>query len=133
MSLASLLGLLHLLSLLANESTRRLWLQCFWHFMFSASSVVKAHHACFACGASERATCVASVFRGVLKRPVLAPNMAAAVDLANKTFVITGGNSGIGLETARALVQKNAHVVIASKTQQRGDGAVQALKREATV
>lgn len=58
--------------------------------------------------------------------------MAAAVDLANKTYVITGGNSGIGLETARALVQRNAHVVIASKTQQRGDAAVQELKREAS-
>lgn len=58
--------------------------------------------------------------------------MAAAVNLANKTFVITGGNSGIGLETARALVQKNAHVVVASRTRERGDAAVQELKQEAS-
>lgn len=58
--------------------------------------------------------------------------MAAAINLANKTFVITGGNSGLGLETARALVHRNAHVVIASKTQHRGDAAVQELRKEAS-
>jgi len=62
----------------------------------------------------------------------LPASMAAAVNLANKTFVITGGNSGIGLETARALVQKNAHVVVASRTRERGDAAVQELKQEAS-
>ena len=63
---------------------------------------------------------------------LIAYNMAgaASVNLANKTFVITGGNSGIGLETARALVHKNAHVVIASRSRERGDAAVQQLKRE---
>ena len=58
--------------------------------------------------------------------------MAGSINLANKTFVITGGNSGIGLETARALVHKNAHVVIASRTRERGDAAVQELRREAS-
>ena len=58
--------------------------------------------------------------------------MAAALNLANKTFVITGGNSGIGLETARALVQENAHVVVASKTKERGDAAVHQLRQEAS-
>ena len=57
---------------------------------------------------------------------------ADSIDLANKTFVITGGNSGIGLETARALVHKNAHVIVASRTRERGDAAVQELKQEAS-
>lgn len=63
---------------------------------------------------------------------LIEPDMAgaASVNLANKTFVITGGNSGIGLETARALVNKNAHVVIASRSRERGDAAVQQLKRD---
>ncbi|KAL3155087.1 hypothetical protein ABBQ38_011150 [Trebouxia sp. C0009 RCD-2024] len=56
---------------------------------------------------------------------------SASINLVNKTFLITGGNSGVGLETARALVHKNAHVVIASKTRERGDAAVQELRREA--
>lgn len=63
---------------------------------------------------------------------VLIVIMAAALNFANRTFVITGGNSGIGLETARALVHKNAHVVIASRTQERGDAAVQELRQEAS-
>lgn len=58
--------------------------------------------------------------------------MAASVNLVNKTFVITGGNSGIGLETARALLSKNAHVIVASKSRERGDAAVQELKQEAS-
>lgn len=57
---------------------------------------------------------------------------AASVSLANKTVVITGGNSGIGLETARALLHKNAHVIIASRSKERGDAAVQDLRREAS-
>ena len=59
-------------------------------------------------------------------------NMATAVNVANKTFVVTGGNSGIGFETARALLTKNAHVIVASKTQERGDAAVQELKEGAS-
>lgn len=57
---------------------------------------------------------------------------ADSIDLANKTFVVTGGNSGIGLETARALVHKNAHVIIASRTRERGDAAIQELQQEAS-
>ncbi|KAA6424661.1 MAG: hypothetical protein FRX49_05328 [Trebouxia sp. A1-2] len=54
--------------------------------------------------------------------------MAASVNLAKKTFVITGGNSGIGLETARALLRK----CTSSKSRERGDAAVQELKQEAS-
>lgn len=57
---------------------------------------------------------------------------AASVSLANKTVVITGGNSGIGFETARALLHKSAHVIIASRSRERGDAAVQDLRREAS-
>lgn len=58
--------------------------------------------------------------------------MAASINLANRTFVITGGNAGIGLETARALVHKNAHVIIATRNQERGNAAVQELQQEAS-
>jgi NAD(P)-dependent dehydrogenase (short-subunit alcohol dehydrogenase family) len=40
-----------------------------------------------------------------------------------RTFVVTGANSGLGLETARALVQKGAHVVLAVRDTDRGEQA----------
>jgi NAD(P)-dependent dehydrogenase (short-subunit alcohol dehydrogenase family) len=37
-------------------------------------------------------------------------------DLSSKVVIITGANSGLGLETARVLVKKNATVILACKT-----------------
>jgi NAD(P)-dependent dehydrogenase (short-subunit alcohol dehydrogenase family) len=45
-------------------------------------------------------------------------------DMAGKTVVVTGGNSGIGLETAVALGQMGARVLITARNQARGDAAV---------
>jgi 3-oxoacyl-ACP reductase-like protein len=35
------------------------------------------------------------------------------IDLSNKVAIVTGASSGIGIETARALAAKGAHVFIA--------------------
>src|SRR3712207_3354748 len=40
-----------------------------------------------------------------------------------RTFVITGANSGVGLETARALAQRDAHVVLAVRDVAKGEQA----------
>jgi NAD(P)-dependent dehydrogenase (short-subunit alcohol dehydrogenase family) len=48
--------------------------------------------------------------------------------LDGKTAVITGGNSGIGFETAVALLQQGVHVVITSRDAQRGAAASEAIK-----
>ncbi|HWH30192.1 MAG TPA: SDR family NAD(P)-dependent oxidoreductase [Mycobacteriales bacterium] len=44
-----------------------------------------------------------------------------------RTFVVTGANSGLGLETARALVQRDAHVVLAVRDVAKGEQASAAL------
>lgn len=53
-----------------------------------------------------------------------------AADLADQTgrrFVITGGNSGIGLEAARYLAEAGATVTIACRDRERGEQAAQEI------
>jgi hypothetical protein len=51
-------------------------------------------------------------------------------DLAGKTIVVTGGNSGIGFEAARVLAEKRAHVVLACRDPAKARGAVDAIRAE---
>lgn len=52
-------------------------------------------------------------------------------DLTGKTALITGANSGIGLEAARAMAQHGAEVLIACRSPERGQGALETLKAAA--
>jgi len=51
-------------------------------------------------------------------------------DLTGKTFVVTGGNSGIGLEAARVFVQKGGRVVLGCRSAERAMPAVTVLAAE---
>lgn len=44
-----------------------------------------------------------------------------AVDLTSRTAIVTGANTGIGLECARKLAGMGAHVVLACRDVQRGN------------
>ncbi|MGV6804437.1 MAG: SDR family NAD(P)-dependent oxidoreductase [Ruegeria sp.] len=44
-------------------------------------------------------------------------------DLSGKTYLITGANSGVGLETTRQLVKQGAHVVMACRRVDAGEDA----------
>ena len=51
-------------------------------------------------------------------------------DLSGKTVFVTGGNSGLGQETARAMAAKGAHVVIAGRDQAKLDEAKAAIESD---
>lgn len=48
-------------------------------------------------------------------------------DMTGKTVIITGGNSGIGKETARELARRKAKVILASRSLERGSNAAKEI------
>ncbi len=53
------------------------------------------------------------------------------VDMTGKTVIITGGNSGIGLETAVALARAGATTIITARDEKRGQAAVETISSRA--
>jgi NAD(P)-dependent dehydrogenase (short-subunit alcohol dehydrogenase family) len=51
-------------------------------------------------------------------------------DLTGKVAIVTGANSGIGFETARALAMKGATVVMACRNMQKGEAAAEKIRAE---
>ena len=54
----------------------------------------------------------------------------AIPDLTGRTALVTGANSGLGYETARALAHRGATVLLACRDEQRGAGARDRLRTE---
>ncbi len=44
-------------------------------------------------------------------------------DLSSKTIIVTGGNSGLGFESAKAFASKGAEVIIACRSKEKGEEA----------
>ncbi|KDN35292.1 hypothetical protein RSAG8_11727, partial [Rhizoctonia solani AG-8 WAC10335] len=51
-------------------------------------------------------------------------------DLTGQVMIVTGGNTGIGKETCKALLIKNAKVYLAARSKSRADAAIEWLKSE---
>jgi NAD(P)-dependent dehydrogenase (short-subunit alcohol dehydrogenase family) len=51
-------------------------------------------------------------------------------DLAGRTFVVTGANTGIGKETARGLAQRGAHVVLANRSEDKTRPVIDELRAQ---
>ena len=49
-------------------------------------------------------------------------------ELDGRTFLVTGANTGIGRATARALAERGGHVYVASRSRDKGEAAVAAIK-----
>ncbi|KDQ12679.1 hypothetical protein BOTBODRAFT_176115 [Botryobasidium botryosum FD-172 SS1] len=50
-------------------------------------------------------------------------------DMTGIVAIVTGGNSGIGFETCRVLLEKNARVYMASRSKTKAEGAIVDLRR----
>ena len=53
-----------------------------------------------------------------------AEEVTEGLDLSGKTYLITGCNSGLGLETARVLALRGAHIVGTARTQEKAESAL---------
>ena len=65
-------------------------------------------------------------------RNTTAEQVTASLDLSGKTAVVTGCNSGIGLETMRVLALRGAHVVGTARTIEKGQQACAQAKGRTT-
>jgi NAD(P)-dependent dehydrogenase (short-subunit alcohol dehydrogenase family) len=70
--------------------------------------------------------------RGACSPTSTAEEVTAGLNLSGKTAVITGCNSGIGLETMRVLALRGAHVIGTARTLEKGQQACAQIKGRAT-
>jgi NAD(P)-dependent dehydrogenase (short-subunit alcohol dehydrogenase family) len=61
-----------------------------------------------------------------------AEDVTADVSLTGKTMLVTGCNSGLGLETMRVLAMRGAHVIGTARTQEKARAACATVKGETT-
>ena len=57
-----------------------------------------------------------------------ASEAAEGIDLRGKLALVTGGSSGIGQETARALAERGAHVVLTARDMPKGEGVAEGIR-----
>lgn len=58
-----------------------------------------------------------------------AEEVVAGIDLSGKTAIVTGGSSGIGIETARALARAGARVILPVRSRAAGEDAAADIRK----
>ena len=56
--------------------------------------------------------------------------IGVAEDVTDKIAVVTGANTGIGFHTAKILAKGNAKVILACRSKERGEKAVEEIEKE---
>jgi len=56
-----------------------------------------------------------------------ADQVTEGIDLSGKTWLVTGSNSGLGLESARILAARGAHIIAAARTEEKAANALAEL------
>lgn len=59
-----------------------------------------------------------------------AEEVTQGIDITNRTAIITGGASGIGMETARVLALRNVHVIIGARNMEAANEAKQIILKD---
>ena len=67
-----------------------------------------------------------------IKAKSTAEEVTAGLDLSDKTFVVTGVNSGLGHETMRVLTSRGAHVIGAARSMDKATAACDSVEGEST-
>lgn len=70
--------------------------------------------------------------RSPFGRDSTAEDVTAGMDLAGKTALVTGCNSGLGLETMRVLAMRGAHVIGAARTAKKAKDACDSVEGKTT-
>ena len=94
-------------------------------------------------GLTAAATTVAACGREPPERPAGAPvgpfgrestaeDVTRGMDLSGRTALVTGANSGLGLETARVLALRGATVICAARTEEKARGVCESLGENTT-
>jgi NAD(P)-dependent dehydrogenase (short-subunit alcohol dehydrogenase family) len=79
-----------------------------------------------------RSALAQGVPRSDFRPDATAEDVTAGIDMSGKTAVVTGCNSGIGLETMRVLALRGAHVIGTARTPERGAEACASVQGHAT-
>lgn len=91
-----------------------------------------AHSALVSLAASVGRAYAQDAPRSAFPPDATAEQVTEGIDLSGKTVVVTGCNSGIGLETMRVLALRGAHVIGTARTRERGQEACASVRGQAT-